>query len=294
MISSLRTIARTSFLAAAVLAAASLWVPEVEAREWPAPKGHVSDFAGVVDQASADSIEALGVELKEKTGAELAVVTLSDLGGETIDPVAVDLYKQWGIGRKEKDDGVLILLGLAERRVRIEVGYGLEGILPDGKCGTIIRRVMGPDLHADRFGPGLLRGAEAVAGVIANDRGVTLERGLARDIDTGDSPSGLGILFLVFLVIILPIAVRVARQSQGHGGMGPWAGGRRRGWQDPWGGFGGGLGGLGGFGGGGGGGGGGGFGGFGGGKQRWRWRERRFLAAQWSWEGHVERLASSI
>ncbi len=269
MISSSRTIARTSILAALLLAAALAWPPPSGAREWPAPKGYLSDFAGIVDPASADSIEALGLELRQKTGAELAVVTVKDLGGETIDPVAVELYKQWGIGQKGKDDGVLILLGLAERRVRIEVGYGLEGILPDGKCGAIIRRIMGPDLHADRFGPGLLRGAEAVAGVIAKDRGVTLERGIAPDADSGDEPSGMGTLLLLLFAVMIPvlIAARIARerQIQGHGGVGRWGSGRRRGWFDPWGGFGGGLGGLGGFGGGGGGGGGGGFGGFGGG-----------------------------
>jgi uncharacterized protein len=235
------------------------------AREFPAPRGHLSDFAGIVDPASADSIEALGAELKQKTGAELAVVTLADLGGEEIEPAAVELFGQWGIGKKGKDDGVLILLSLAERRVRIEVGYGVEGILPDGRCGTIIRRVMGPDLHEDRFGPGLLRGAEAVAGIIAGDRGVTLSRGVVPAEGTEGAPALAAPLIAVLIVVIILIwiAAKNARDRQ-IGGMGPWTGRRRRGLQDPWGGFGGGLGGLGGFGGGGGGGGGG-FGGFGGG-----------------------------
>lgn len=273
MISSSRTTARTSILAALLLAlSVAVFARPAGAREWPAPRGHLSDFAGVVDTASADSIEALCAELREKTGAELAVVTLPDLGGETIDPVAVELFEQWGIGKKGKDDGVLIVLGRAERRVRIEVGYGLEGILPDGRCGAIIRRVMGPDLHADRFGPGLLRGAEAVANVIAQDRGVTLERrgrGEAPAADADEESSGVALLVFFLLGIIIPIFVAVAiareRRRKRGGGWGTWGSGRRRGMHDPWGGFGGGLGGLGGFGGGGGGGGGGGFGGFGGG-----------------------------
>jgi len=132
-------LAAAALLAAATAAAAS-------AAGWPGPRGHLSDFAGIVDAASADSIEALAAELREKTGAELAVVTLRDLGGAGIDEAAVDLFAQWGVGGKGRDDGVLVLLALEERRVRIEVGYGLEGILPDGLCGHIIRRVMGPDL----------------------------------------------------------------------------------------------------------------------------------------------------
>lgn len=274
MIFSSRTTARTSRLAAllfgAAVAAAGAAEP-AEAREWPAPRGHLSDFAGIVDAASADSIQALAVELKEKTGAELAVVTIQDLGGESIDPAAVDLFQQWGIGGKGKDDGVLIVLALGERRVKIEVGYGLEGILPDGRCGSIIRLVMGPDLRADRFGAGLQRGAEAVANVIAQDRGVALERrgrGIAPAGPGGGSQKQHLIVFLVFAILVpILIVSRIARARR-SGRWGDWRSGRRRNWYDPWGGFGGGLGGMGGFGGlgGGGGGRGGGFGGFGGGR----------------------------
>jgi len=235
------------------------------ARDWPKPVGFLSDFAGVVDAASADSMDALAAELKQKTGAELSVAVFKDLGGEDIEPAAVDLFSHWNIGQKGKDNGVLILLAVTERRVKIEVGYGLEGILPDGRCGRIIREVMGPDLHANRFGPGLLSGSEAIANVIAADRGVTL--GHARPTqapasDDENSPDAghwaklLGV-FIVFVIVSIVSGLR-------RRGRGTWGSGRR-GWFDPWGGFGGGLGGLGGFGGGGGGGGGGGFGGFGGG-----------------------------
>src|SRR6185295_876447 len=131
---------------------------------------------------------------------------------------------------------------LAERRVRIEVGYGLEGILPDGRTGSIIRLVMGPDLHVDRFGPGLLRGAEAVANVIARDRGITLDRR-----GSGVEPSGSGsprgnLLFFV-VAILLPILISMRMSGRRSGRWGDWRSGRRRNWYDPWGGFGGGLGG---------------------------------------------------
>jgi uncharacterized protein len=235
----------------------------VEAPEFPAPSGYLNDLAGVVDPASADSIEGLAAELKGKTGAELAVVTVKSLRGASIEEVATMLFQEWGIGKKGKDDGVLILLALSERRVRIEVGYGLEGILPDGKTGSIIRLVMGPDLHANRFGPGLLRGSEAVANVIAEDRGVTLGRrgsGVAPEESGGHKvASWLFYLFWFALILFMRIAWYFNPNWR-------WRSRRRRHWNDPWGGFGGGFGGMGGFGGGGGGGGGGGFGGFGGGR----------------------------
>jgi len=238
----------------------------------PTPRRYVSDFAEIVPVAYRDSIEALCGELEGKTGAQLAVVTLSDLAGQEIEPAAVDLFARWGIGKKGRDEGVLILLARRERRVRIEVGYGLEGILPDGRCGAIIRRVMGPGLAADRFGPGLLRGAEAVAGVIADDRGVVLDRsaspgaGRLADEDRGLPPGAMLVLGLVFLIVSTILSRLRATRGLWYGGeFSDWR--TRRGRRGPWGGFDGGFGGLGGFGGfGGGSGGGGGFGGFGGGR----------------------------
>lgn len=267
MISSSRTIARARPVLLAILILGSLApATGASARDWPKPTSYVSDLAGIVDPASRDSIEALAREVREKTGAEMAVVTLPDLGGEEIEPVATDLFEKWGIGKKGKDEGVLLLLGWKERRVRIEVGYGLEGILPDGLCGSIIRRVMAPELAAGRIGSGLLRGAAVVAGVIAKDRGVVITGATGLPVQE----SGRGIdertlfLILFFVSIIVSNILRAAsRRGRWLGPGGGWWNGRG----GP-GGYGGMFGGFGGMGGGfgGGGGGGGGFGGFGGGR----------------------------
>ncbi|HZI89898.1 MAG TPA: TPM domain-containing protein, partial [Candidatus Polarisedimenticolia bacterium] len=196
------------------------------ARTWPQPQGWTSDLAGILDTASRDSIDALAQEVKEKTGAEIAVVTTPDLGGEEIDPAAEELYKAWGIGSKSKDEGVLILLAQKERRVRIEVGYGLEGILPDGLCGSIIRRVMGPDLGQDRFGPGLLQGTRAVAGVIARDRGVTITGALPSPAEEDRStPGGPRTVFMIALFVAWILSAILRRGSRRRGWMGrrgPW------------------------------------------------------------------------
>ena len=91
--------ARASLVVALLLlAGAAAVLPATVSAAYPAPLGYLSDFAQIVDAASADSITSLAKELQEKTGAELAVVTLRDLGGETIDPAATALFKQWGIG----------------------------------------------------------------------------------------------------------------------------------------------------------------------------------------------------
>ena len=251
-------------LAGAIVAGSIATFGQALAREWPKPKGYLSDFARIVDSSSRDSIEALGAELREKTGAELAVVTLADLGGEEVEPVAVDLFQNFGIGRKGNNDGVLILLAAKERRVRIEVGYGLEGILPDGFCGSVIRRVMAPDLAAGRTGPGLLRGASVLAGVIARDQGVALTGGWDTSIPGGGgryNPFG-SILPALFWIFLLMLFARLTWLGSGSlwGGE-DWR--SRRGGGS--GGIGGMFGGLGGLGGGGFGVGGGGFGGFGGG-----------------------------
>jgi len=263
LISSSRTIARTRLLLAAVFVSALLLPAHAHARAWPKPTGYVNDFAGIIDAASADSMDALIRELNEKTQVEVAVVTIPSLEGEVIDPAAEELYKAWGIGSK-RDEGALILLARDERRVRIEVGYGLEGLIPDGRAGSIIRNVMGPDLRADRFGPGLWRGVQAIAAIVAADRGVTLDRGGPMVVPRASGGSSARMLPLVLFLLFFVISSIIRSRMRPQG----WRTRRRGGWYDPWGGFGGGLGGLGGFGGfgGGGGGGGGGFGGFGGGR----------------------------
>lgn len=270
MISSSRISGRINARAALALGALLFWVAAgthsalAAEKRFPEPVGYLSDFAGIVDPPSADSITALATELREKTGAELAVVTLRDLGGETIEPVATALFKEWGVGRAGHDDGVLVLLALEERKVRIEPGYGLEGPLPDGRCGAIIRRVMGPDLSAGRYGVGLLAGARAVAGAIAAERGVTITGSLeppAVGATANEAPGWVLLVVFIMMVLFFSMISRAASRFGGHGTYRDWRMGRR-GSNDPWGGFGGGWGGMGGFGGGSGGG----FGGFGGGR----------------------------
>jgi uncharacterized protein len=148
----------------------------LNAADLPRPQSWVSDLAGVIDPEAKSELEQFLSQLKEKTNAEVAVVTIPSLEGDSVERLANELFTRWGIGVKGKDNGVLILLAMQERKVRIEVGYGLEGILPDGLCGQIIREQMAPSFKQADYSMGILQGVSAVAGIIAKNAGVTLIR----------------------------------------------------------------------------------------------------------------------
>jgi len=226
------------------ISAIALLCPQAQAA-FPKPQGYVTDSAGVIPSGVAGSLETLSQELERKTGAEMAVVTVPDLGGESLEVYAVNLYKEWGIGKKGQDNGVLILVAVAERQVRIEVGYGLEGIVPDGRAGEIIRQQVVPAFKAGDYGAGIWQGAAAAAQIIAQDAGVQLDLRKPQGVSDfkGKQIRGNPLFLLLLLIIIFFIFPHI------------WpflflAGGHRRGgyWSGGGGGFGGG--GFGGFGGG--------------------------------------------
>ena len=145
-----------------------------EASRYPKPRGYVNDFAGVMDQATVQRLETILTDLERKTRAEVAVVTLPSVLDGDIERAAAELFKEWGVGKKGKDNGVLILCAVQNRRVRIEVGYDLEAILPDAKAGQIIREQMVPRFRTGDFSTGLVNGTLAVAAIIAQRDNATL------------------------------------------------------------------------------------------------------------------------
>ena len=125
-------------------------------RPFPNPTGLVNDFADVIPPSYKQKISELVYELLQKTEIPVVVVTMPDIGGAEYNDYANRLYSAWGIGKKGDDKGVLIFITIKERKLRIEIGYGLEGILPDGLVGEIRDRYMTPYLKKDQFGEGLL------------------------------------------------------------------------------------------------------------------------------------------
>lgn len=125
------------------------------------PEGYVSDFARAIDPAAKTRLERYASDFKTRTGVELAFVTLATLEGEPVEDVANSLFRAWGVGQKGSNEGVLLLLAIAERRSRLEVGYGLEPILPDGFAGSVLRS-MRPALREGHYGDALLLGANTM------------------------------------------------------------------------------------------------------------------------------------
>ncbi|MEO8024932.1 MAG: TPM domain-containing protein [Bryobacteraceae bacterium] len=138
------------------------------------PRGYVSDFANVLDSASAKQIEALATQLEQSTGVQIAIVTLPSLDDTSIENVATDLYHAWGIGKKGKDEGLLYLLSVGDRKQRIELGYGLEAIISDGFSGDILRSVR-PSLARGDYGAAALSVTQQAAAKIAAEKGVSID-----------------------------------------------------------------------------------------------------------------------
>jgi uncharacterized protein len=225
------------------------------------PVGYVNDFGGVLNQTTKFQLIAVCTELDQKAHAQIAVVTIKSLDGRPIEEFSVGLATKWGIGPKQSERGVMILLAVEDRRYRFEIGYGLESILPDGKTGAIGREAI-PYLREANYDAAVLLMTQRVAEVIAQDRGVvlTVRTSLPHPRRTASREEGRsGTLFqiflpLAFLAFVIYAAIKRSAQpaSRRYRGSGGW-------WVGP-------MMGGGGWGGGGfGGGGGGGFGGFGGG-----------------------------
>jgi uncharacterized protein len=231
---------------------------------------YVNDFAGVLDAATQSRLNELCQQVDQKAHAQIAVVTVKSVDGQDVVSYAVALYQKFGIGAKGKDRGVLILLATDDHKYWTTVGYGLEGILPDGKVGGFGRDMV-PSLRSGNYAAAVITITTRIASVIAQDAGVTLDN-QPRLAPTRQQPTPKGgaggvilVIFLIFFVII-PILRAIFRGGGGPRGGGGGGLGFLLGMMLGSGGFGrgGGYGG-GGFGGFGGGGGGGGFGGFGGG-----------------------------
>jgi len=229
----------------------------------PPPRGFVNDFAGVLDSASIRHMEAVITEVREKTGGDIAVVTLADIDDRAASDVAVQIGRQWGVGAKgeagdpRKNLGVVILLVPRKNHqpgtgdLFIATGRGAEGFLPDSRVGRI-RDAMLPALATEDYGKALTLGVDIIAQAFAEQFGVTLtnpEYAMPPPAAQDNRPQvRIPLGWLIGLLILLLIVTRgrilwlpfwILSQGSGRGGGRGWGGG-------------GGGGGFGGFGGGGG------------------------------------------
>ncbi|MHB1675013.1 MAG: TPM domain-containing protein [Acidobacteriaceae bacterium] len=224
------------------------------------PTGYVNDFAGVLSPETRSHLEQLCTEVDQQAHAQIAVVTIHTTGDDTIDDFAVRLEEKWKVGQKGTDRGLLFLLATDDHHYRFEVGYGLEGILPDGKVGSIGREMV-PYLREGNYDAAVTLATQDVANVIAQDVGVTLKTP-AEDLGPAPQPHPASAV-KDFLLATFAIFVFISLLRSGPNGwagflLGMFLGNMMGGGRGGGGGFGGGDGGGGGFGGFGGGGSGGG------------------------------------
>ena len=238
----------------------------------PSPTGPVMDQVGVLDAGTREGVTQLIQEVRDRTTAEIAILIVPSTAPETIEEYAVAVFERWKIGQRGKDNGLLILVATQDRRLRITTGYGLEGILPDGKVGEIRDREILPHFRAGRYAEGILRGTQALAAVLLGQSGEGAGAGRpaagAARRQSRSASRHTGILLGIFILLVL-VAMTLSATDR-RAALSRRAGRRGRGFWGLWG-LGGGIGGgMGGWSSGGGGWSGGGFssgsfGGFGGG-----------------------------
>jgi len=234
------------------------------------PSSYLTDRAGIIQPQAKAQLEALCTELEQKTGAQLAIVTVKSLDGNDVETYASDLFKQFGIGKAKADNGVMLLVAPNDRKYWTEVGYGLEPIITDARAGDA-GRLMVPYFRQGDYSSGVTAAAWQLAKYIADDKGVALTG--APQLRPVHQPSrdtgGLGVWIVIGIVILILLMSSRGGTSAGPPGGGGgfltglilgtlsnsgrrgggW-GGSRGGWGSSGGGWGGGGGGFGGFGGG--------------------------------------------
>lgn len=219
------------------------------------PKGHVNDFANMLTRSEVGRLETKLRNYRDSTTNVIAIATLPDLKGYPIEEVATQLFNDWKMWHEDRYNGVLIVIAPKERQMRIEVGYGLEGAIPDVMAGRIIREILNPYFKQGEYYAGLDRATSAMIGLASGE--------YEGELNSQSSPGGFFnsdlIIFLLFLAFVLYVTSRRGgggkgkgrrrrRHSLSSGGI-IWMGG---GFGSGGGGFGGGGGGFGGFSGGGG------------------------------------------
>jgi uncharacterized protein len=242
-----------------LMVAAGRGLPGESVAGLPAPTGYVNDFAGVLTPETKQSLEELCTEVDQKAHAQIAVVTVQKLEADpmkgmsadqmpapSIQEFAVKLEEKWKVGAKGTDRGVLVIVSLDPRKYWIEVGYGLEGILPDGKVGDIGRE-MQPYLHTNDYNQAIALGVREIAQVIATDAGVTLA-----GLDGSEAPARVkyssqpqmqvnpiaALIFAVIVLVVIGVLIRTGHigllffllfsllgGGRGGGGFGGFGGG---------------------------------------------------------------------
>lgn len=171
------------------------------AQTFPQPQGYVSDFAGLLSTSGKNRLETQLALIEKETGTEVAVVTVKSLDGVSIEDYASRLFEKWGIGKKDKDNGVLFLTASDDRKVRIEVGYGLEAIITDARAGRILDNEVLPAYRRGDYEAGITAGVNAIESYVRSGMPPGSEEETAGTLSVFEEVGFMGLFFLGFVFL---------------------------------------------------------------------------------------------
>ncbi len=206
----------------AILLLLALGIPAAEALEVPPLKGRVNDLADLIDATTEHQLDAALAQLEQTDATQVVILTIPSLQGDSLEDFSIRVVDQWKLGQKDVDNGVLLLIAKNDRKIRIEVGYGLEGKLTDLMAGRIIRNVISPEFKMGRFDQGIVAGVGAIVGVVRGEYqapAAPRRRGRNRNV----SPGFMGLIALLVFVNMLGRANRFLGAAAG-GVLAPIAG----------------------------------------------------------------------
>ncbi|MGL5084466.1 MAG: TPM domain-containing protein [Clostridium sp.] len=178
----------------------------------PTSYKYLNDYTGTLSESETKNIISIGKELEDKTGAQAIVVIINSTDGAPIEDYAIKLFRGWGIGKKNKDNGLLILLALNDKAWRVEVGRGLEGAIPDALSNRVMDSIAKPSFIDNNYGTGLLNSYSAFSDYIASEYNVTLDKSLHISLPNNPNSSvssnrgfgiGAGIIAVLFILDII-------------------------------------------------------------------------------------------
>lgn len=174
----------------------------VSALEVPQLSGYVNDYARILSSSTKGKIESYLSAVEKSHGAQIALLSIPSLEGESLEAYSLRVVDKWKLGTEKEDNGVLLLIATSEKKIRIEVGYGLEGVITDAMSGYIIRNAIVPSFKRGNFEEGISRGLQAIGGLVAGEVSISqsqIKKSQSEEKRGGSTP----IFFIIFIIIFL-------------------------------------------------------------------------------------------
>jgi len=190
----------------------------LNALEVPRLSGRVNDYAGILSSSESSRLESEIRELEATSSSQIAILTIKSLEGDNLEDFSIRVVDKWKLGTAENDNGVLLLISLAEKSIRLEVGYGLEGVLTDAKSDYIIRTIISPNFRSGDIYKGLSQGVTGISGVISGEYQITRsDLSESRKSSSSGSGGGSSIFSLLFFImfVLFSILGRSGRHRRG-------------------------------------------------------------------------------